>query len=392
VVSLPDLALDPLPGAALHEALDRLREQGSVARCHFGRQPAFAITTRAALEEAFRDLASLPPATLYQNTIARTLGENFQSMEGERHHLYRRITTPAFRSRAIERYGDAGMRELAFEVIDRFCDEREVDLVQAFTHRFPFLVISRLLGVPRDQEERFHQWAYEMLGPPGVPKSVSQRAAAQFEQTLAPAVEQRRVEPTGDVISELVHAESDGVRLTPEQISSHVKLMFSAGATTTCDGLGSLVYAVLTQGESLWKELVEHPALRPGAVHESLRWEPPVANLPRISAAHAVSVFGVELPPNSLVLMSMAASNRDPAAIEAPHRFDPTRPQADFLTFGRGERSCPGMHLGRKSISVALDALLERFPGLRLLGDPLASAPRGSTLRGPARLHVALRA
>jgi cytochrome P450 len=385
-----DFAFDPMAGADLHGALAALRCSGPIASCRFGGQPAFVITTRALLEEAFRDVERLPPAALYQNSIARIIGENFQSMEGARHHLYRRIATPAFRSRAIERYGEEGMHELAREVIDRFRERPAVDLVDVFSHRFPFLVISRLLGVPRAQEENFHRWAHQLLGPPGVARADSLRATQEFEAVIQPAIEARREKPTGDVISELVHSEVDGTRLTPEQIASHVKLMFAAGATTTCDALGNLIHALLLDGGRVWREVLEAPDLRAGAIHEALRWEPPVANLPRLSAPHSVDFGGVELPPSSLVLMSMAAANRDPAVYSDPDRFDPRRPVSDFLTFGRGERSCPGMHLARSSLRVALDALLEAFPELRRQGDATTTAPRGATLRGPARLPVEL--
>lgn len=390
LAGMVDFARDALPGEELHRALAALREEGPLARCRFGGQPAFVVTTRALLEESFRDTERLPPATLYQQSIAHTIGENFQSMEGARHHLYRRLTTPAFRSRAIERYGEAGMRELAREVIARFAGLPAVDLVDCFTHRFPFLVISRLLGVPREQEENFHRWAYEMLGPPGVPRAAALQATRDFDAVLGPAMAARREAPSGDVISELVHAELEGTRLAPEQVASHVKLMFAAGATTTCDGLGNLVHALLQEGGRHWRLVRDDAALRDGAIHEALRWEPPVANLPRRSAAEPVDFGGTQLPPASFVLMSMAAANRDPAHCEDPDRFDPQRPASDFLTFGRGERSCPGMHLARRSLRVALDALLEAFPELQLEGDPAESAPRGATLRGPARLPVRL--
>lgn len=389
-MSDPDFALDPMPGPVMHAHLHALREEGPLARALFGGQPAFVITTFEALLEGFRDTDRFPPATLYQQTIAQVIGPNFQSMEGAQHHLYRRLATPAFRSRAVERFAAEDMEALAHEVIDRFVKESRVDLVAAFTRLFPFLVISRLLGVPRDAEERFHRWAWEMLSPPTVPREVSLRADAEFTRYLAPTIEARRREPAGDVISELVLSEVDGERLSDADVLSHVKLLFSAGATTTHDSLGSLVHTLLTE-PAAWKRVVEEPGTRPGAIHELLRYETPVPNLPRISADRPVEFGGVTVPPKSFVLFSMAAANRDPSVFEQPDRYDMTRPPKDTLTFGRGERSCPGMHLARKSLGVALDALAERLPGMRLLGDPLESAPTGATVRGPDRLPVALR-
>jgi cytochrome P450 len=165
--------------------------------------------------------------------------------------------------------------------------------------------------------------------------------------------------------------------------------MFSAGATTTCDGIGSLLHALLSHSGA-WEQVVDDPSVRATAVHESLRWQTPVPNLPRISAEETVEFGGREIPPKSFVLFSMASANRDPAVYDDPHRFDPARSSRDILSFGRGERSCPGMHLAKKELSIALDVLIDRFPKLRLQGDPQASAPTGAIIRGPKTLPVAL--
>jgi len=389
-MSTPDFALDPMPGPVMHAHLRALRETGPLARVRFGGQPAFLITTFEALLEGFRDVDRFPPATLYQRTIAQVIGPNFQSMEGAQHTLYRRLATPAFRSRAVDRFAAEGIEALAHEVIDRFAGESRVDLVAGFTRLFPFLVSPRVLGVPRDAEADFHRWAWEMLSPPTVERSVSMRATEEFTRYLGPTIEARRRAPQGDVISELVLSEVEGARLTDDEVLSHVKLLFSAGATTTHDSLGSLVHTLLSE-PGAWKRVVDDPSLRPGAIHELLRYETPVPNLPRISADRPIEFHGVSVPPQSFVLFSMAAANRDPTVFADPDRYDMTRPQKDTLTFGRGERSCPGMHLARKSLNVALDVLAERLPALRLIGDPIDSAPSGGTVRGPRRLPVTLR-
>jgi cytochrome P450 len=384
-----DLAFAELPGHEMFELLEELRGDGPLARATFAGAPCFLTTTHGLLLEGFIDAAKFPPARLYQNSIARVIGPNFQSMEGARHTLYRRLATPAFRSRAVERYEREGMAELAHELLERLDGRGEADLASAFTHRFPFLVLCRLVGIPRDREDEFHQWAAEMVTPPNVPLEVCRRAAAEFTRYLAPTLAERRREPRSDVISELIAAEVEGRHLTDEEISSHVKLMFSAGATTTCDGIGNLLHAVLSHSGA-WEQVVDDPSVRATAVHESLRWQTPVPNLPRISAEETVEFGGREIPPKSFVLFSMASANRDPAVYDDPHRFDPARSSRDILSFGRGERSCPGMHLAKKELSIALDVLIDRFPKLRLQGDPQASAPTGAIIRGPKTLPVAL--
>ena len=382
-----DFATDPMPGAEMHSRLRRLRDQGPLVPVRFGGQRAFLVTTAEGLLAGFRDVEALPPAILYQRSIAAVIGENFQSMEGARHRLYRRLATPAFRSRAIEKFANEEISGLAHAVIDRFENQGTVDLVAHFTRIFPFLLISRMLGVPREGEAAFHRWAWEMLSPPTVKQEVSRAADREFTRYILPTIADRREQPQDDVISALVQSEAAGHRLNDDEVLSHVKLLFSAGATTTHDALGSLVHTLLSQPQA-WSQVVAETELRPGAIHELLRWETPVANLPRISAPQPVTFLDEPLPPHSIVLFSMAAANRDPAVYDDPDRYEMNRPIKDTLTFGRGERSCPGMHLARKSLSVALDAMTQRFPKLRIEGDPQAFAPSGATVRGPDRLMV----
>jgi cytochrome P450 len=373
----------------MHEELAELRKQGPLASATFGGQAGFLITRFDTLIEGFQDTITFPPATLYQNSIAKIIGPNFQSMEGAEHTLYRRLATPAFRSRAIERYGNAGMASLAHELLEQLDGEKETDLVTSFTHFFPFFVICRLIGVPRGNEHKFQRWAWEMLGAPGTPIEASHRAAAEFTRHLTPAIEARRDAPEDDIISALLQAEVEGRTLTDEEILSHVRLMFSAGATTTMDAIGNMLYLLLTE-EDWWQRVVDEPELRADAIHEVLRFETPVPSLPRVSCTHDAEFAGQKLGPSTTVLFSMAAANRDPEVFEDPQRFDPTRPQSQLLTFGRGERSCPGMHLARKEMGVALDAIIDHFPKLRLLGDPMRSAPSGAIVRGPKILPVSL--
>ena len=178
----------------------------------------------------------------------------------------------------------------------------------------------------------------------------------------------------------------DGVGLSDEEIASHVRLLFPTGGETTHGSLGNALHALLTH-EGEWARLVAEPARAEAVVEEALRYESSIAVLPRMSASRAVAFRGVELPPDSWVLFAIAGASHDPAVHADPHRFDPDRPATDRLTFGRGVKSCPGMHLAKRNMVVALQALAARFPRLRLL-EPVASQPRRTVLRCPDRLVV----
>ena len=375
-----DFATEPLPGEELHRALAELRDEGPVAQVRFAGRPAWLILGHPELAAAFKDEAAFPAGEQYRRTIEPIQGRTFESMDGEEHHRVRQLATPAFRSRAIERWEATGLRALAHELIDPLEGETRLDLAERFTRRFTFLVITRMLGIPAEREAEFVGWAHGIL-------SFDRAAARAFTEYALPVVAARRREPRDDVISELVRSELDGRCFSDEEILSHLRLLFSAGATTTHDGLGNLLYALLTHREALEAVRAE-PARLGDAVEELLRWETPVANLPRVTLS-GTRIAGVDIPPEGTALFGITGANRDPEVFDEPDRFVLGRDTKRKLSFGLGSHSCPGLHLARKEIRVATEVLLERLPGLSL-ADERAARPRGTTLRGPAALPVTL--
>lgn len=380
-----DLAAQSFPGEQLHRFLAAARAQGPVVPTRYAGESAFLITGYIELADAFRDNDSFPPADAYRRTIEPVQGVTFQTMEGEDHHRYRKLATPAFRSTAVARMEVEGLAGLAHELIDAL-PPGGCDFTRHFSHRFPFLVISRMLGIPLDREEEFRGWASGFLDFTRAPERAA-ACARQITDYLAPILAQRRARPGDDVISALLDSSVDGQRLSDEEVLSHIRLLFSAGASTTTDALGNLLYALLSE-RWRWEKLAAEPALRAGAVEEVLRWETPVAILPRVSAPGAIELAGVTISDSVFCLFAIAAANRDPAVFDDPDRFNMQRNDSKkALSFGPGPRLCPGMHLARKQLAVVLDVLLERLPNLSL-GDVAAAAPSGTVLRGPQTLSL----
>ena len=380
-----DFALDELPGQDLHDALGYCRSRASVAPAKFFGAPAWIIAGHSALAEAFRDAERFPPHRMYEVGIENVVGRTFISMHGDEHLAFRRLATPAFRSRAVATYEREGMAALAHELIDRFEVRGVADLMTDYASRFPYLVISRLLGLPREHEDQFHDWAIAMLRFQE-DWVRAMRARRELTSLLAPVVAARRVEPRNDVISELVSAEVDGRRLNDEEVYSHIRLLFPTGGETTHGTLGNLLFALLTH-DAAWQRVCSDVSQVAGAVEEVLRWETSIAVLPRMSASRPVDFRGCRLPAESLVLFAIAGANRDPEVFPNPDHFDIDRQCDQALTFGPGLKSCPGMHLARKNLSVAAQVLSERLPNIRLV-DRAEAIPRRSVLRCPAALKV----
>ena len=383
--SVLDIALNPLPGAELHNVLRTLRsEHGDVAPVTFYGMSAFVILSWDALREFFASNEEFPGGEVYKYQLEKTVGRTFISMDGPDHDIYRRLVTPAFRSRAAIRFVDEELTPLAHELLDGLVEKGEADLVTEFTNRLPFWAISQKLGLPEGYEDRQREWALAILSEPSNPGG-ARRAADELSEVIAPVVAARRENPGTDVISQLVSGEFQGVQLTDDEVHSHVRLLFAVGATTTSDALSNLLWALLHRPE-LVNRIRTTPELRPALVRELLRWEPPVPLLPRMALREG-TIGGVNIPAGSIILAGIASANRDPDRFAEPDEFDIDRPDSDVLTFGFGVKFCPGTHMAKQQLLAALDVLLDRLPGLRLAGDDKGAVPSGCNLRSVSSLR-----
>ena len=380
-----DFATAALPGAEFHSLLAQYRAETPVKAVRFLGQPAYYLTSYKAVEAAFRDGEQFPAEAWYQLSSEPVMGRTFISMPTREHRIYRKLATPAFRSRAVAGYDDEQYRRILHELIDQFAEQGEADLVTQLTRTFPLIMISRMLGLPITREDDFKRWALSLLNfIHDADEALG--AAAEIAAYLQPLIQARRQEPQNDVLTELVQAEVEGRSLSDDEIISHIRLLFPTGADTTYLALGNLIYALLTQGNA-WEQVRDDAELRNGAIEELLRWEPPAGIIARLSCDRDIEFFGHTLPANSLVLFGIDAANRDPDVFPEPDRYDIARKTEKLMTFGPGPRACPGMHLARQELRLALDVLIERLPRLQLL-DHDAAQPRGTILRGPQALRV----
>jgi cytochrome P450 len=377
-----DLVTDPVPGEQLHRLLAEARSTSMIPGANLLGMPARVIARFDTLKAFFADSVQLPGGATYQFMVEPAVGPTFISMDGIEHDRYRRLATPAFRSRLVTRWVDDELVPLAHEIIDRFADLGEADLVTSFSSVLPLWAISRRLGLPMGSEERQRVWTAALLSHPLDPDGAA-RAKREVFEFLAPILGQRRREPGDDVLSHLLEHEHDGIRMTDEEIINHIRLLYVVGAATTSDGLSSLLYHVLTRPEML-KRAAEGPEMCERLVLESLRYEPPVSVLPRFVADASV-IDDTEFPAGSLVLCAIAGANRDPAVFPHPDRFDPDRDLRETLTFGYGSKFCPGSHLARRQMTVALHVLMSRLANLELVES---TEPTGGILRSCRHLRA----
>lgn len=379
-----DVLLDDLPdvGGTLRELRDRAPALWAKG---FG-QPALLLLTHELVQAAFKDEATLPSAAFYSRTVTEVLGRNIQCMEGDEHRRNRALVSPFFRARLMPDLVEPLLEPVAHELIDRFEARGDADLVAELTARYPFTVITRLLGIPRQDEDLVKRLAVTMLDVAN-PDALS--CSREFVALVQPVLDQRRVDPADDLISALATGEVDGERLTDEEIFNFLRLLFPAGADTTYLGLGNTLWALLTNLEQL--DLVRSDPdrwCRP-ATEEGIRLNPPVSWIPRVAPVDLVW-HGVEVPADASVLLGITAANRDPAVFADPDRFDVTREQGNVMTFGFGTHFCLGAALARAELETALRVIVTRLPGLRLAEteDVRITGTIHHLLRGPNRLPV----
>jgi len=380
-----DVTMDDIP--RLHESFASLREAGPLAEVRSNGEPAWIVLTYEALRDALRDEETFPSVASYSRTTDPATGRTLNSMQGAEHTRNRGLVSPTFRRQRMQHFGRELVEPVCRELVDRLVGRAELDLREELTHRLPTEVITRLLGLPAEDTDSLERWSNALFTYPFDPEGAL-TAKAEFTTFLEGVMDERRAAPGDDLVSTLVHAESEGRALSDEEILSFLRLLFPAGTHNTTNAIGNLFFALLEDPRRLARVRAD-VAARQWAVEEALRWEPPVGNLPRRVRSEGAVFHGVELAPDAAMLFSFSAAGRDPAMFADPDRYDLDRRPQEMLTFGLGEHFCLGAWLGREEMRVALDVVLERTTHLELV-DVDAGRPRGGLLRGPDTLPVSV--
>ena len=378
-----DFALDAVPN--LHELIDAMRPVGPVVRVKYLGEPVWLINSYAELREAFADEEHFAAAAAYKIHSEPSMGKTIQTMSGEQHRINRALVSRPFFPRQVRSLVDSLIEPQAQLLLDKMESRGEVDMVAAFARPFPFMIITRMLGIPVHDDEKLLHWAIKIIDFPWDPEGALQ-AKAEFDEYLVPLIQRRRSEPGDDVISLMATSEVEGAFLSDEEILSFCRLLFPAGSDTTYKNLGSLLYAVL-RDPAIRARIEEGDAAIEAIVQEGLRWQPPTALLPRMCSKDT-RLGGADIKAGEWVLFGITAANNDPAVFPDPHCFDPDRNNKN-LAFGHGEHFCLGSHLARRELEVALRVIFERFPAMRLMEERPVEIVQG-VLRGPKDLWVSL--
>ncbi|MGP3974368.1 cytochrome P450 family protein [Streptomyces sp. 8N114] len=369
------MSVDPLP------TLATMRAEAPVVRLinpHQG-APEWVVTRYADVAELLRDprfskakhkLSDHARSQYFKVSELERLDKHMLYAEPPDHTRLRSLVAKAFTPRRI-RDLHPYIADAAGKLLAEAQQQDSVDLLDVLAFRLPLAVLTELIGVPEEDQERFREWTGILVAPGDF--DALRRMATEFEQYLEQFLALRRRSPRNDLTSALIAAEESGDRLSSTELMSMLFVLIAAGFETTGNLIGNGVWALLRHPDQL-RRLRTDPVLIGSAVEEVLRYCPPVKNTTGAFPLSDVEFRGVVIPAEEMVTGSLLSAHHDPEQFADAQRFDITRTPNRHLGFGLGTHFCLGAALARLEATVAIDTLLRTAP-------KLAFAVESDTLR-----------
>ncbi|MCW2869366.1 cytochrome P450 [Actinacidiphila oryziradicis] len=306
-------------------------------------------------------------------------------MDGPQHAALRRALAEPFSVRSIRRRLPR-IRRSADRLLDAFADgDRPGDLVAGFLEPFPLLVMCDLVGIPYEDREYFLPMADAALGAL-ITLEDGRRATRWLREYISAQLDRKQREPDDDMLTELVRECGRGT-LDDESVVNFGLSMLVAGYRTSTMFLADAVVALLT-GPGQYARLRDDRDLMPKAVEELLRYVPVQNGVVVLQAVEDIELHGRTIRAGDAVLPVLAAANRDESVFDDADWLDLCRADNPHLVFGRGAHNCIGSHLARAQMTVGLEALLDRFPHLRITDGREPAWDDASPIKSPLTLTV----
>jgi cytochrome P450 len=308
---------------------------------------------------------------IMEQPVFRSMSHWMLQQDPPDHTRLRGLVVKAFTARRVEDMRPR-IQEIVDQTLDRIAAQGHMDLIEDFAFRLPVTIICDMLGIPEDHREVFYNSSRDggrLLDPVPLTQAeidkgnASNMMAAMYFQQL---FELRRKNPGDDLTTQLVQAEEDGSKLSNEELTANIILLFGAGHETTVNLIGSGLLALHRNPDQL-ALLKANPGLITNAIEEFLRYDSSVQLTGRVALEDIDDLAGKKIPKGESVLCLLGSANRDPAVYpDRPDRLDISRPNVRPLSFGGGIHHCLGAQLARIEAEVAIATLLRRLPELRL--------------------------
>jgi cytochrome P450 len=308
---------------------------------------------------------------IMEEPVFRSFSHTMLQQDPPDHTRLRGLVVKAFTARRVEDMRPR-IQQIVDETLDRIIPSGKMELIEDFAFRLPVTIICDMLGIPEEHRELFYTGSRNsgrILEPvPLSPEEIKQGNAtnAMTEMYFQQLFELRRKNPGDDLTTQLVQAEEDGSKLSNEELTANIVLLFGAGHETTVNLIGNGLLALHRNPDQL-ALLKANPALITNAIEEFLRYDSSVQMTGRVALEDIDDLGGKKIPKGETVLCLLGSANHDPAVYpDRPDSLDITRPNVRPLSFGGGIHFCLGAQLARLEAEVAIATLLRRLPDLKL--------------------------
>lgn len=316
------------------------------------------------------------------------LERTLNSQEGEQR---KRLRTPLARvlaPRSVRKLTD-GIQDIVDTILDEIDDPTDVDLLEKVCWRLPSMVYCQMVSAPMELAPTIQRLSDSILAPM---LTVDSSRLQELEDARREAydlavthIEARRDNLGDDFTSALIREQADG-NLTKQELYDIGAALLEASVDNTAHA-AAIMLGQLLQHPDQWKRVLDDRSLIAGAAEETMRLWPRFRTHMRY-ASEDMEFSGEQLAKDDMVFVSVSAAQRDPEIFPNPSEFDITRPlRPGTLVFGQGQYSCIGMHLARLEMHTLLNAMLDRYPGARLLQY---SEDEGPFVRAVTQCRVAL--
>lgn len=372
---------------------EKLRKEEPVFRVMFPHGEFGWIITR------YEDAVQIMKDPRFTKDIAKRYGPENQSIfvnnmlfsDPPDHRRLRGLVQKAFTPKLI-----ADMRshiqEIADDLLDNLASQEKMNLIDDFAFPLPIIVISEILGVPLEDQDKFRMWSNSIIDASSSEHAeMFEQHAREFTEYLNVWFAKVRKDPGNDLISQLVTAEDSGQQLSENELLGVVSLLIIAGHETTVNLIGNGILALLEHPEQR-ELLIKQPELIHNAIEEMLRYNGPVEFSTSRWALEDIEFRGQHIAQGELVIVALDSANRDEQQFKDSDVFDITREKSSHLAFGTGIHLCLGAPLARLEGEIAVSTLLNRFPNMQLQADvnELEWRP-GMIVRGVKEIPVQLK-
>ncbi|MCU5023851.1 cytochrome P450 [Bacillus cereus] len=287
------------------------------------------------------------------------------------HSRLRSLVQKAFTPKMIAQL-DGRIQRIADDLISDIERKGILNLVDdySFPLPLPIIVISEMLGIPKEDQAKFRIWSHAVIASPETPEEIkeTEKQLSEFITYLQYLVDIKRKEPKEDLVSALILAESEGHKLSARELYSMIMLLIVAGHETTVNLITNTVLALLENPNQL-QLLKDNPKLIDSAIEEGLRYYSPVEVTTARWAAEPFQIHHQTIQKGDMVIIALASANRDETVFENPEIFDITRENNRHIAFGHGSHFCLGAPLARLEAKIAITTLFNRMPELQIKGN-----------------------